>query len=323
MNHSQSGWRRCSWLLLAGCLLAGACKKEVKITKEPVAGYFSRTKYILLANAGFSKFCQYLSDTGLMDSLSTAGPFTVMAPDDNAFSKSPYPIQDATLKERIGYHILQGSFSLRQLPLGLNQVLPAAGNRKMWVSKWMEGTDTAIAVNGCRVAQADMPTANGYVNILKDVMELEDHSAIEDVMKNDERFTFMSTALNRTGLFDYIRQNKDVTILAPDNRAFKIYSSINSMERVLSMDIDSLTKLVKHHLLPGKKFATDILVAIGTDRPHKFMMLDGTYVMGYTSGSSFALQSGRNWVTLASRQRYCYPSDDAVLYYITSILELR
>ncbi len=303
-------------------MLPGACRKEVKIEKMPEPGYFERAKFILQANAGFSKFCYYLQRTGFLDSLAGEGPFTVLAPDDNALKGAQYPIDTVyTLAQRIRYHILKGKVSLRKLPLGMNQELPAADGKKVWVSRWMKGTDTITAVNGCQVSIADVPTNNGYLNVLSDVMELETHVAIEDMMKNDQSLTFLSTALNRTGLFNYIKTNKNVTILAPDNNAFRVSGIFPSMERVLTMNIDSLTQLMKHHLIPQRKFIFDVRTDIGNGIT-EFMMLDGTKIRAAASGNAIAWIPKTSWIYPIYNSRVSYPADDAILHRVAGVILL-
>ncbi|MBN9381317.1 MAG: fasciclin domain-containing protein [Chitinophagaceae bacterium] len=309
-----------SYIFFAGCLLIGACRKEVRVEKKLPDGYFGRTKFILQANAGFSKFCKYLQDASLYDSLAGDGPFTVLAPEDNAFTRMPYPLDPGTLVQRLKYHVLNGSYSLKKLPLGMNQELPAADERKVWVSKWKEGEDTLITVNGCKVKQADMTTTNGYINILENMMELEDYPDIENMMKNDQSLTFLSTALNRTGLFKYIKENPGTTILAPDNNTFRGYSNINSMERVLSMDLDSLTRLIKHHLIPGKQFMPDLVRVTGRGNYHDFTMLDGTNAKAYSDGRSIYWVTDNGWIYPVSGQRVSYPAENAILHRIGGVL---
>lgn len=306
----------------AACLFAGSCTKEVKVEKAPEPGYFERTKFLLQGNAGFSTFCYYLRRTGLLDSLGAEGPFTVLAPDDNAFKNLLYPPDTVgTLTQRMRYHILKGKVSLRALPLGMNQELPAADGKKVWVSKWTKGVDTLITVNGCPVSQTDVTTSNGYLNILSDVMELETHTAIEDMLKNDENLTIFSTALNRTGLFDFIRTNKNVTILAPDNNAFRSNGIITSMEQVLTMDLDSLTQLMKHHLMSGRKFMYDIVTDINNGIT-QFTMLDGTTIRAATLGNSVAWIPKTYWIYPIYNSRVSYPADDAILHRVQGVILL-
>ena len=152
-------------------------------------------------------------------------------------------------------------------------------------------------------------------------MELETHVAIEDMLKNDQGLTIFSTALNRTGLFDYIKTNKNITILAPDNNAFRISGLIPSMERVLTMDMDSLTQLMKHHLMPGRKFINDIKTDIGNGIT-QFTMLDGTTIKAAISGKSVAWLPKTGRINPITNDRISYPADEAVLHRVKGVILL-
>lgn len=304
------------------CLLMNACIKEVKVEKAPEPGYFERTKFILQGNTGFSKFNYYLERTGLLDTLAAAGPFTVFAPDDNAFKTSPYPIDTLlTLSQRMQYHILKGSISLRKLPLGMNQELPTVDGKKIWISRWKKGADTITTVNGCPVSLPDVATNNGYLNVLSDVMELQTHNDIEDMIKNDQSLTFLSTALNRTGLFEYIKNNKNITILAPDNNSFRTAKIFTNMEQVLAMNIDSLTQLMKHHLMPERKFIYDVRTDIGNGIT-QFTMLDGTTIKAAVSGNSIAWIPKTAWIYPINYNRISYPANNAILHRVQGVILL-
>lgn len=316
--------------LIAGGLFINACTRKTLVEKAPDPGYFERAKFILQLNAGFTKFNDYLQRCGLLDSLAGEGPFTVFAPGDDAFKNILYPLDTiTTLKERMRYHILKGAVSLKRLPLGMNQELPAADGKKLWVSRWLNGTDTLSSVNGCPVSTADIKTSNGYVNVLADVIDLQTHSHIEDMIKNDQSLTFFSTALSRTGLFDYIKANKNITILAPDNAAFRS-GGIASMERVLAMDIDSLTRLMKHHLMPGRKFINDVKTDIGNGN-NTCTMLDGTTITASVvrvtrQRESVAWQSNGAFINprplVQAGTRISYPADDAILHRVSTVVRL-
>ncbi|MBD1874731.1 fasciclin domain-containing protein [Nodosilinea sp. FACHB-131] len=121
-------------------------------------------------NAGsFTTLVAAVKAAGLVDTLKGAGPFTVFAPTDEAFSKLPEGTVDgllkdvAKLKEILTYHVVSGK-------------VMAADVSKLKTATTVQGTDvkidasSGVKINDSTVTTADVPTDNGVIHIIDTVL---------------------------------------------------------------------------------------------------------------------------------------------------------
>lgn len=117
----------------------------------------------------FNTLVAAVKAAGLVDTLKGAGPFTLFAPNDEAFAKLPAGTVDALLKDIpklkqiLTYHVVSGK-------------VMAADVVKMKSAKTVEGSDVKIdAANGVKVNDAtvstpDIAADNGVIHIIDTVL---------------------------------------------------------------------------------------------------------------------------------------------------------
>lgn len=109
---------------------------------------------------------------GLVDALSNAGPFTVFAPTNDAFGKLPAgtvegllkPEKLADLKNILEYHTYVGSLKTEYMEDG--QSFEQVNGGKVTISK----KDGKIMVNGKATVLASIPTSNGIIHVIDEVL---------------------------------------------------------------------------------------------------------------------------------------------------------
>lgn len=110
---------------------------------------------------------------GLVETLQGKGPFTVLAPTNNAFAALPAGTVDGLLKPEakpaltsvLTYHVLAGSYDMKALKAAIQK---AGGKAKM---KTVEGKELTFMMNGPNNIQV-MDTNGGVANISTyDVMQ--------------------------------------------------------------------------------------------------------------------------------------------------------
>ncbi|MBK9329555.1 MAG: fasciclin domain-containing protein [Sphingobacteriales bacterium] len=109
---------------------------------------------------------------GLVDALSNAGPFTVFAPTNAAFDKLPKgtvegllePDKKDDLKGILEYHTYVGSLKAEYLQDG--QSFEQVSGQKVTISK----KDGKTFVNGTAEIVASIPTANGMIHVINEVL---------------------------------------------------------------------------------------------------------------------------------------------------------
>jgi uncharacterized surface protein with fasciclin (FAS1) repeats len=122
------------------------------------------------ATPSLSTLVGAVSAAGLVDTLSSKGPFTVFAPDNAAFAKIAVPSDKATLTKVLTYHVVSGKLTSRQLYNG--QVLTTVNGQKLKVIKSRNGTVRIKSTSGniVTVKAANIKTSNGVVHVINNVL---------------------------------------------------------------------------------------------------------------------------------------------------------
>jgi len=117
----------------------------------------------------FMTFLKGLNESGLYDILEQKGPFTVLAPANEAFENLAEKdrqdlIKDReTLKDILSRHIVIGNFSIKDLKL-MDEVVTLA-NTNLAIEQHGEG----IIIGSGKVVEEDIKCTNGYIHIVDTV----------------------------------------------------------------------------------------------------------------------------------------------------------
>ena len=109
---------------------------------------------------------------GLVETLKSKGPFTVLAPTDEAFSRLPEGTVAALLKKEnrsrlkkiLTYHVIPGRFVAADVSR-LQSARTAAGS-SVPISACTDG----IRIGGARVVKADIAASNGLIHVIDSVL---------------------------------------------------------------------------------------------------------------------------------------------------------
>lgn len=160
-------------------------KKEKTVMVGGAAMYPSKN---IVENAVNSKdhttLVAALKAAGLVDTLQSAGPFTVFAPTNEAFAKLPkgtvetllMPENKETLTKILTYHVVPGKISSKDL------VEMIAKNNGKFMAKTVEGQDLTFMLKGkdvyiqdakggsAKVTIADVNQSNGMIHVIDTVL---------------------------------------------------------------------------------------------------------------------------------------------------------
>ncbi|MES1026424.1 fasciclin domain-containing protein [Gloeocapsa sp. BRSZ] len=125
------------------------------------------------ASNQFSTLTSLLNATGLAESLSVRGPFTVFAPTDEAFAALPEGTLEKLQQQEnsevliqiLLYHIAPGQLSASQLSAGELRTL--AGRP---VNVQIDPAQNQIAINDARVIQPNIQASNGIIHAVNEVL---------------------------------------------------------------------------------------------------------------------------------------------------------
>jgi uncharacterized surface protein with fasciclin (FAS1) repeats len=120
----------------------------------------------------FGTLVKAVQAAGLVETLSSPGPFTVFAPTDGAFAKLPAGVLEQLLKPEskekltaiLTYHVIPGKKSAAQVT-GLSSADTVNGKPLSFGMK--EG---AVTVGGAKVVQADIPASTGVIHVIDSVV---------------------------------------------------------------------------------------------------------------------------------------------------------
>jgi len=211
--------------------------------------------------AGATTLADLVVQAGLAETLSTSGPFTVFAPDNDAFSRVPAPILEALgsdvelLKKVLLYHVVSGE--VPSSAAANNVKLDSVQGSPILVNLYLKSDyyDGFITINGKKVTKADVKADNGIIHFVSDVLYPIPENDLVDTLVGDERFSTLVTAATAAGLVDTLRTT-DLTIFAPTNDAFAKVPS-DALNALLA-DKEALTAVLLRHALPGSLFSKGI-----------------------------------------------------------------
>jgi uncharacterized surface protein with fasciclin (FAS1) repeats len=144
-------------VLIAATLVAASVAAQAKdiVDTAVAAGNFKTLATTLIA-------------AGLIDTLKGKGPFTVFAPTDAAFAKTPKADLDALLKDKakltavLTYHVVPGLVMAKDVKAG--KVKTVQG------SELTIGTTGGVTVGGAKVTATDIVADNGVIHGIDTVL---------------------------------------------------------------------------------------------------------------------------------------------------------
>ncbi len=124
---------------------------------------------LLAADPDYSTLTSLLTSTGLSSTLTTAGPFTLFAPDNDAFDAVPdeqlatLQTDETLLRSVLNYHVVAGDYPSSSLETG--QLDSVEGSPLDIVVN-----GAAVTVDGANVVAADRLASNGVVHGIDQVL---------------------------------------------------------------------------------------------------------------------------------------------------------
>jgi uncharacterized surface protein with fasciclin (FAS1) repeats len=125
-----------------------------------------------VAAGSFTTLVAAVTAAGLVDTLKSAGPFTVFAPSDEAFAKLPAgvvadlvkPENKAKLTAILTLHVMAGK--VMAADVAGKKLTPASVNGE---ALHVDGTH-GVTINGAKVVTADIACTNGAIHVIDTVL---------------------------------------------------------------------------------------------------------------------------------------------------------
>lgn len=122
-----------------------------------------------IAAGSFKTLVAAVQAAGLVDTLSSKGPFTVFAPTDEAFAKLPKGTVESLLKDKtkltsiLTYHVVSGKVMSKDV-MNLKKAKTVQGQ------DIMIDTKSGVKVNNANVVKTDIETSNGVIHVIDTVI---------------------------------------------------------------------------------------------------------------------------------------------------------
>ena len=157
----------CSLALATTALAGGSCGS----TKASMASYAAKPDIVdtAVAAGSFKTLVTAVQAAGLVDTLKSAGPFTVFAPTDEAFAALPAGTLESlladpeALRSVLTYHVLPRELRAADLE-GRRKAKTVQGQRVRF-----EGGH-GLKVDGANVVAADIIAGNGVIHVIDTVI---------------------------------------------------------------------------------------------------------------------------------------------------------
>jgi len=248
------------WVLVLATLVVAATAVLVPVGSARSAAGESDIVTTAVNAGQFSTLASLLQTAGLVDTLKTAGPFTVFAPTDAAFAKLPKATLDALaadpakLKAVLLYHVVAGS-------------VPASEVVKLTSAKTLNGASVAIKVvdgsvfvNDAKVVTPDVMASNGVIHVIDTVLLPPPTQNIVQTAVAAGQFKTLASLLKKAGLVKTL-QGGSWTVFAPTDAAFaKVPKAILAK---LGKSPALLKKVLLYHVVKGAVPASTVVTLNG------------------------------------------------------------
>lgn len=220
--------------------------------------YIDKNVYECLKDYNLTSLAQLIQETNLVTTLSGSGPFTVLAPTNNAVANIDPAIMVAGTRNKVllaqivRYHILSAY-----------KVTPALINDGK--ENTIEGQPITISTDAGGVlinnvsrilgSSSDIICNNGIVHVIDTVLlppvfSIDNLAAVmiqrDDIFKDFFMYVLLSDMLKLIETGEY-------TIFAPTDLAFGRYSHLNDIRQGTPNAASIYMEVLKYHMIPGSR----------------------------------------------------------------------
>lgn len=210
------------------------------------------------ATANLSILVQALVKADLATTLKGAGPYTVFAPTNDAFTAflatTPYATINDVPKEALTQillnHVVTGAVKSTDLTTGYIKTLAKGTASTSNTLSMYVNTAAGVKLNGVStVTTADIMASNGVVHIVDKVIDLP---TIVTHAAANANFSTLVSVLNRSGQPNFITAlsaTGPFTVFAPTNSAFTALDLELTPGGIAGVSAANLTKVLQYHVV--------------------------------------------------------------------------
>ncbi len=299
MITSPSTRKRFAAAALSFALVGAACGSDGAETAIPQSGDAPPAEVaeeagtivdVAVGAGSFTTLVAAVTEAGLVDTLSGDGPFTVLAPTDDAFAAAldelgltaEELLASDALADILTYHVIPGD-NPAEAVIGLDGQSVATVNGAEVAISVVDGN---VMINDATVVTPDVEASNGVIHVIdsvllppaEDAMEEEEEAmedeapaedaaaeapaevgTIVDVAVEAGAFTTLVAAVTEAGLVDTLSGDGPFTVLAPTDEAFAAALEelgLTAEELLASPDLGAI---LTYHVIPGENLAEAVI----------------------------------------------------------------
>ena len=220
---------------------------------------------VVVSNASFSTLESAVLKANLQGTLSGAGPFTVFAPNDAAFTASGITgavlnsLTQAQVSNILLYHTIGAKILAADVPAGPNAKVTTASGDSVFVTKNASG----VYINGIKVTTADVGADNGVIHVIGRVLTPPAGNIVETAVAGGldslvKAVTRATTAPGGDPTLAGTLGSATLTVFAPTNAAFTQLLSALSLTDINQIPMGTLLAVLRYHVRGGRAFSSDL-----------------------------------------------------------------
>lgn len=247
-------------LLVAGMTIFSSCKKDDNVTAKT-----NTIADIVVAGSSLTSLESAVVKANLLGTLSAAGPYTVFAPDDAAFTASGITasvlnsLTATQVKDILLYHTISAKIKAADVPAGPNAKVITAGGDSIFVTKNTNG----VFVNGIKVNNPDVAADNGVIHGIEKVLMPAAGNIVETAIASKldslvKAVTIATTAPGGDPTLAATLSSAKLTVFAPTNSAFTQLLGTLGLDRIENIPVGTLLAVLRYHVVDGRAFSSDL-----------------------------------------------------------------
>jgi len=209
-----------------------------------------------------SSLVQAVLRAELQDVLANGGPFTVFAPDQNAFDMfladngftdvNQVPVD--LLTQVLLYHVVDGRVFSTDL---MNGYVPTLNGAAVNVN-----LDSGVMINNASVLAANIQATNGVVHVIDTVLFPPTMNLVGVASSLAPEFSILLAAATTAGLADTLMNGGPFTVFAPTNQAFLDFLGLDDVDAAITavngLPAEALVPILLYHVVDSRVFSTDL-----------------------------------------------------------------
>ncbi|WP_419933209.1 fasciclin domain-containing protein [Candidatus Poriferisodalis sp.] len=249
---------------------ASAAATDQETMAEDEAAIAGTIVEVAVSSGQFPTLVAAVQAAGLVDVLSGEGPFTVLAPTEEAFAAALAALDMAPAELLANTELLTAVLTYHVLPLEAPAAAVATLDGQLVAT--VNGAEVAVAVDGntvmindATVVATDIAASNGIIHVIDTVLippaviETLSSTAPEEMMPgtivevavSSGQFPTLVAAVQAAGLVEVLSGEGPFTVLAPTEEAFAAaLAALDIAPADLLANTELLTAVLTYHVLP-------------------------------------------------------------------------